>query len=145
MLHRGLVSGGLVSHAPPSHRLSPVVASMGGRGGFGDSGLIMGPNGRPLGGPGGPQGPPGRLIIPGAPGQFNPQQQRQGRGPIGLDLSEPSSGPGQLPPAHKYRPPPGFMGDNVQDPALNTTGGGYGSMLLLLLAVAALHRRLLVR
>lgn len=73
---------------------------MGGRGGYGDSGLILGPNGGSMGRPGGQGGPPNRLIIPGTPGSgFNPQQQRQA--PVGVD--EPASGPGQLPPAHKYR------------------------------------------
>lgn len=123
MLHRGSLTGGFATHVSQqvSHRLSPVVASMGGRGGYGDSGLILGPNGSPMGRPAGPPGAPGRLIIPGGPGQFGQQQQRPNRPSIGLDGPEPSSGPGQLPPAHKYRPPPGFMNDDVQDPALNQT------------------------
>lgn len=121
MLQRGTLNGGLATHASPNcthpPRCSHLVASMGGRGGFGDPGLILGPNGSPMGRPGAPGGPPNRLIIPGGQGRFSQQQ----RAPVGLPVDDPSSSPGQLPPAHKYRPPPGFMGDNVQDPALNQT------------------------
>jgi hypothetical protein len=77
--------------------------------------------GRNPGAPGGGAG--GRLILPGehrfGGGQ---QQQRSGGGPplqIGLDGPEPSSGPGQLPPTHKFRPPPGFMNDDTVDPSLS--------------------------
>lgn len=121
MLQRGTLRGGFATHCSPNcthpPRCTHLVASMGGRGGFGDPGLILGPNGSPMGRSGAPGGPPNRLIIPGGQGRFSQQQ----RAPVGLPVDDPSSGPGQLPPAHKYRPPPGFMGDNVQDPALNQT------------------------
>eukprot|EP00775_Hariotina_reticulata_P001974 gene1974-2297_t len=94
---------------------------MGGRGSFGDSPLILGPNGGPMGRPGGQTGSPGRLIMPGSPGQFSQGQGRQQRPPIGLSDDAPSSGGGSLPTANKYRPPPGFMNETVQDPAMVAT------------------------
>jgi hypothetical protein len=122
--HVAPVSRGSGRGRRAGEQASFAAASMaGGRGGFGqDSPLIMGPNGSPMGRNAGPPGAPGRLIIPGqAPGGFGAgrQQQGQGRPGIGLDGVEGGSGPGQLPPAHKYRPPPGFMNADAQDPALN--------------------------
>lgn len=106
-----------------------VRSAAGGRGGFGESPLIIGPSGSPMGrNAGAPGGPGQRLIIPGGPsfgagrGRGGGEQQRRPGPPgggLGIDGPEPSSGPGQLPPAHKYRPPPGFMNADAQDPAAN--------------------------
>ncbi|WIA23448.1 hypothetical protein OEZ85_000200 [Tetradesmus obliquus] len=132
MLHSHSLSSSLLGRPAPrsSSSSSHVAASMGGRGrggwsGSNDNGLILGPNGGGMGRSGGPQGPPGRLIIPGGPGQSFGGQGGPGRGGPGpggrsnleIDDSVPSSGPGQLPQPNKYRPPPGFMNEAAQDPA----------------------------
>eukprot|EP00882_Tetradesmus_deserticola_P013476 GHRQ01014308.1.p1 GENE.GHRQ01014308.1~~GHRQ01014308.1.p1 ORF type:complete len:282 (+),score=62.46 GHRQ01014308.1:65-910(+) len=125
MLHPHSLSSSLLGRQlqAGSSSSTHVAASMGGRGrggwsGSNDGGLILGPNDG-AGRSGGPQGPPGRLIIPGGAGQSFGGPGRGGpRSPIGLDDAVPSSGPGTLPQPNKYRPPPGFMNESVQDPAL---------------------------
>lgn len=84
----------------------------GGRGRFGDSPLILGPNGSPARSNSAPGG--GSLILP---GQYNQGGAGRGqRSSIGLDDTPSNAAAGPLP--NKYRPPPGFMNENVQDPAL---------------------------
>lgn len=82
----------------------------GGRGRFSDPSLILGPNGRPQQPSKAPG--PGSLILP---GQYN-QGGRSQRSPMGLENTPSDSAAGPLP--NKYRPPPGFMNDDVQDSAL---------------------------
>lgn len=87
----------------------------GGRGRFGESPLILGPNSNPSSRPSSAPGA-GSLILP---GQYNQGGAGRGQGqrlPIGLDSAPSNSSAGPLP--NKYRPPPGFMNQNVQDPAL---------------------------
>ncbi|KAF8061091.1 RAF1 [Scenedesmus sp. PABB004] len=99
----------------PARRARVAAGATSGRGGYGDSGLILGPNSGNTGPPGGAAGRPRGLILPGGSGQFGASPGRPRPG-IGLSEDGPGgAGGGAVP--NKYRPPPGFMNADAQDPA----------------------------